>query len=70
VISERTLVNLCYEGKTVTIGVTKVLELQMKFEGRIKDFDNVELEHVDLKHGDIVQFSYEDIEHIHDIQDR
>ena len=70
VIVERSLVSLCYEGKTVTLGVTRVLEPQRKFEGRVKDFDNYELEHGDLKHGDLVQFSYEDIEHIHDIQDR
>jgi hypothetical protein len=56
---------LRYKGESVTVKVTRVATPQSKFEGEIQTFGAGKLEFEDLKHGDIVQFAYQDIEHIH-----
>ena len=63
-------VDLGYQGKTVSIEVTRVIEQQALFEGRVIGFVGHGLEHGDLKHGDLVQFSYEKIRHIQNWQHR
>lgn len=64
-ITEGAVVDLRYEGKTVAIRVTKVIQPQAEFEGAVEAFDQHEIEHGDLKQGDVVRFSYQKIEHIH-----
>jgi hypothetical protein len=56
---------LRYEGKSVVVRVTKVLAAQAEFEGEVETFEDHELAHRELKHGDQVVFSYENIEHIY-----
>lgn len=63
-ITEGAEVDLRYEGKTVAVRVTRVVEPQTEFEGTILGFDRDEVEHADLKLGDVVRFSYDEIEHI------
>jgi len=55
---------LRYKGESVAVRVTRVATPQSKFEGEIQTFGSGELEFKDLKHGDMVEFAYEDIEHI------
>ena len=62
-ISNGQELNLRYKGESVTVRVTRVATPQSEFEGEIQTFGVGRLE--DLKHGDIVQFTYMDIEHIH-----
>ena len=65
-ITEGAVVDLRYKGKTASIRVTKVIRPQAEFEGAIEAFaPEYELEHADLKHGDVVRFAYDKIQHIH-----
>ena len=64
-ITVGSIVDLFYRGKTTAILVTKVIEHQREFEGRIESFALHELEHKDLRAGDEVRFPYEKIAHIH-----
>ncbi len=63
-ITEGAVVDLRYKGKTASICVTKVIQPQAEFEGAIEAFEH-EPEHADLKQGDVVQFGYDKIQHIH-----
>ncbi len=63
-ITEGTVVDLRYKEKTVSICVTKVVRPQADFEGAIEAFE-YEPEHADLKQGDVVPFTYDEIHHVH-----
>lgn len=63
-ITEGAVVDLRYKGKTASVRVTKVIRPQAEFEGAIEAFEH-EPEHADLKQGDVVQFGYDKIQHIH-----
>ena len=63
-ISEGVTVDLRYKSKTTTIEVTKVVDPQREFEGKVVGFEGHQLEHGDLKHADLVRFAYDKIEHI------
>ena len=65
IISNGQELNLRYKGEGVTVRVTRVATPQSEFEAEIQTFGAGKLEFGDLKHGDIVQFTYMDIEHIH-----
>lgn len=63
-ITEGAEVDLRYQGKAANIRVSRVLKPQAEFEGVVQAFENSEIEHGDLKHGDVVRFAYDKIEHI------
>ena len=70
IVSPGDAVDLGYEGKTVSIRIARVIEEQASFEGRVIEFVGHGLEHGDLKHGELVQFSYDKIRHIQNWQHR
>jgi len=64
-ITAGAVVDLLYEGKTVTIAVTNVIQPQAEFDGIVESFDRYEIEHARLRQGDVVRFGYDKIQHIH-----
>ena len=63
-ITEGAVVDLRYEGRTVSVCVTKVIKPQAEFEGTIEAFGH-QPKHADLEQGNVVRFSYDKIQHIH-----
>lgn len=64
-ITEGVVVDLKYEGKLASVRVTKVIKPQKEFEGMIQDFNQTDTQHGELKSGDVVGFTDDDIGHIH-----
>ena len=63
-VTKGAIVDLRYEGKTVSVRVTKVLESNSSYEGEIEAFE-YEPAHAGLTQGESVRFSHDKIQHIH-----
>lgn len=64
-ITAGAIVDLRYQGKTVSVRVTEVIEPQSIFLGEVEAFDTLEFEYDGLSSGDTVRFAYDSIQHIH-----
>jgi hypothetical protein len=60
-ITEGMRVMVVYQGKNMTAEVTAVEKPNSQFVARVLDFNRHELEHGDLKHGDLFRFSRDDL---------